>query len=63
MYPLRIKEDKVIGKLLAKQLFIMDAIEMVVYELFLYGSVVSLNIGVNLWTSGIGEEMRDSILL
>ncbi len=58
MNTLCIVKDQVIGKLSGEEFFIMDGIKMIIDELFLYGPVVSLNIGIDLGTAGIGEKMK-----
>jgi len=56
-------EDKIFGKFLVKELFIRKKTYMVVNELFLDGSVVPFNVGIDLRTPGIGEDVEDTVLL
>ncbi len=63
MYPFSIIEDEIVGKLSVEEHLIIDGIEVVVNKLFLNRSIIPLNIGINLWTPGIGEEMEDLIFL
>jgi hypothetical protein len=46
-------EDQVFGQFRVKQFFIMDAVQVIVDEVFLDGAVVSLHVSVNLGTPGI----------
>ena len=48
-------EDQVFGKLFVKKLFIRKKAYMVVNELFLDGSVVLLNVGIDLRTPGVAR--------
>ena len=61
MRSLGVVEDEIIGKLLVKERFVMDNIQMNIYKLLLYGSIVSLNITIDFGTIRIGKEMRDTI--
>ena len=55
-------EDEVLSKLCIEKLFIRKKAYMVVNELFLDGSVVPLNIGIDLRAPGIGEDVEDAVL-
>ena len=61
MDTLGIIEDQVLGKLCIEKLFIRKKAYMVVNELFLDGSVVSLNVGIDLRTPGVWEHVEDAI--
>ncbi len=62
MNPFSVIENKVISKLLMKQLLVMDDIQMIIYKLFLYGSVIPLYMSIDFWTSGITEQMRYAVV-
>jgi len=50
MRSLGVVEDEIIGKLLVEERFVMDNIQMIIYKLLLYGSIVSLNITIDFGT-------------
>jgi hypothetical protein len=56
-------EDHIFGEMFMKQGFIMDDIQMVVDELLLERSVISLNNAVNLRASGIDKQMGNGSFL
>ena len=56
-------KDKVVGKLLVKQFLVMDQIKVVIDKLLLEGSIVALNIGIDLRTVRIGKQMNNPISL
>ena len=41
----------------------MDSIDIVLYELFFYGSVIAFDTAIYLWTTGIGKVMGDPFFL
>ena len=57
MNSLGVEKDEVVRKLLVENWFVVNEIEVVINELLLEGSVVPLDIGVNLGTPGIGKEV------
>jgi len=60
---LGVVKDKVVGKLLVKPFLIMDQIKVVIDKLLLEGSIVALNIGIDLRTARIGKQMYNPISL
>ena len=54
-------KDKIVVKLLVKQFLVMDQIKVVIDKLLPESSIVALNIGIDLRTARIGEQMGDSI--
>jgi len=60
---LGVVKDEIVSKLLVKESFVTDEVKVVIDELLLESSIVALNIGINLRTARIGEQMGDSISL
>ena len=63
MNSLGVEKDEVVCKLLAEKWFVVNEVKVVINELLLEGSVVPLDIGVNLGTPGIGKEVNNPITL
>lgn len=63
MDTLGVVKDEIVSKLLVKESFVTDEVKVVIDELLLESSIVALNIGINLRTARIGEQMGDSISL
>lgn len=61
MDTLGVVKDEIVGKLLVKQFLVMDQIKVVIDKLLLEGSIVALNIGIDLRTARIGEQMNNPI--
>jgi hypothetical protein len=51
---LGVVKDEIVGKLLVKQFLVMDQNKVVIDKLLLEGSIVALNISIDLRTARIG---------
>ena len=63
MNPFSVVKDEIVCKLLVEEWFVVDQIEVIIDELLLDGPVVALNIGIDLETPRIGEEVGNAIAL
>lgn len=60
---LGVVKDEVVGKFLVKECFVVNEVKVVIDELLLEGSIEALNIGIDLGTARIGEQMDNPISL